>query len=58
MSFGFRYPAGWFWYQFAYKKARYVPRLSDTSETVVSSVIKFSHTSMVLRAASIRSAAL
>lgn len=40
------------------KKARYAPRLSGTSETVVSSVIELSHTSRVLRAASIRSAAL
>ena len=40
------------------KMARYVPRQSDTSETIVSSVIEFTHTSGAFRAASIRSAAL
>ena len=38
--------------------ARYEPRQSDTSKTIVSSVIEFSHTSGAFRAASIRSAAL
>lgn len=38
--------------------ARYVPRQSDDSETIATSVIEFTHTSGAFRAASIRSAAL
>ena len=38
--------------------ARYVPRQSDTSETIASSVVEFSHISGAFRAASIRSVAL
>ena len=40
------------------KTARYAPRQTDTSETIASSVIEFSHTSGAFRAASIKSTAL